>query len=244
MSPIDVPTQATVSFISAHVGSDATLIEVGCGSGEVAKQLIARGYKVVALDSDPEAIAAAVAQGVPAIDASWAEFDREPVDAIVFTRSLHHIEALPTAVRQSRELLRPGGVLLVEDFAYDDADLATIDWFIEILKGPEAQALVKPTGHDLVTDLLNSSAPLDTWMKNHDHDLHTVGQMTAAITHQFDTLSTERVPYLYRYLVRVLPESPEAAEFLARLHREEERLGKRGKITLIGCRMVASNPSG
>ena len=245
LSPIGVPTRDTVAFISTHTEPPATLIEVGCGRGEVARELIGRGFRVIALDSDPESVSTAVANGVHAIVASWPEFDCQAVDAVVFTRSLHHMEALGDAVRRAKELLRPGGVLLVEDFAYDSADQSTIDWFLEILESPEARTLIVPTdqGHDLVTDLLKSSAPLDTWAENHDHDLHTVDQMSAAIAREFGSLKKASVPYLYRYLVRVLPENPEAAEFLARLYREEARLGMAGNITLIGCRLIAARAS-
>ena len=55
--PIDVPTRETVEFLAAHVSHGASLLEVGCGRGEVARLLGDGGYRVVAIDAEPDAVA-------------------------------------------------------------------------------------------------------------------------------------------------------------------------------------------
>ena len=59
------------------------------------------------------------------------------------------------------------------------------------------------------------------------------------IAEEFTVQETCAVPYLYRYLVPVLPKTPQATEFLQGVFEEEARLGERGDLLLIGRRIVA-----
>ena len=88
--PVNVPTRATVDFITAQVPSPASIIEVGCGEGHVALDLQNRGYQIIGLDLDEKAIAQALGRGAPVVRAAWVTFSSSLVDAVVFTRSLHH----------------------------------------------------------------------------------------------------------------------------------------------------------
>jgi ubiquinone/menaquinone biosynthesis C-methylase UbiE len=180
-TPIDVPTRATVAFIASHLPPGASVLEVGCGEGRVALELLSRGYQVIGVDSDQEVIARAQERGVPAIQASWPEFESAPLGGVVFTRSLHHIAQLWKAIRHAREVLRPRGMLLVEDFAFDEADKATISWFLEALGSQTARAIITRVPGEFVTDLLGSKDPFAVWHQSHDHQLHTTAAMTQAI---------------------------------------------------------------
>jgi SAM-dependent methyltransferase len=113
--PVDVATDHTVTSLRAHLPPEATLLEVGCGAGDVARALLYEGCDVLAFDSDGTAIAEARSRGVPARQADWPHFDGGPFDAIAFTPSLHHIHPLDAAVRRAHELLRSGALVLVED---------------------------------------------------------------------------------------------------------------------------------
>jgi hypothetical protein len=62
--------------------------------------------------------------------------------------------------------------------------------------------------------------------------------MTQAIAEYFIIRETQQVPYLYRYLVPVLPETLQATAFVEEVVREEARLGERGEIVLVGRRIV------
>jgi SAM-dependent methyltransferase len=242
--PIDVPTRATVAFITSHLPSGAAVLEVGCGEGHVAQELVNRGYQLIGVDSDPEVIARAQGRGFRAIQASWPEFGSAPLDGVVFTRSLHHIGPLHKAIRKAREVLRPRGTLLVEDFAFDEVDQLTISWFLEVLGSQAAKALITPVPREFVTDLLGSKHPAAVWHQSHDHELHTIAAMTQAIAEYFIIRETQQVPYLYRYLVPVLPETLEAAAFVEEVVREEAHLGERGAVVLVGRRIVGSRREG
>lgn len=244
--PIDVATRATTTFIASHVPSGAALLEVGCGDGHVALELQNRGYRVVGLDSSEDAVARAQERGVSAVKASWPEFESAPVDAVAFTRSLHHIDPLHGAVARARELLQPKGMLLLDDFAFDEANPATIDWFVRTLRSQTANALLMPRPGEFVTDLLGAGDPVAAWHhRSHDHDIHSIAAMTRTIAEFFTPGEIGRAAYLYRYLIPVLPETSEAATFVGEVAREEARLGARGEIVLIGRRLVAtSRPAG
>lgn len=235
---MDVPTRETVSFLRSQLAAGASILEVGCGAGHVAAELLSHGCRVMGVDSDEEAVARARQHGITARRASWPDFDCKPVDAVAFTRSLHHIGPLPAAIRRARQLLRPGGVLLVEDIAFEDVDDATLRWFVDALRAHPARALLTQASGELVTKLLDSSDPAHAWHAHHDHDLHRAAAMIEALAAHFEVRQVEPVPYLYRYLVPVLPETPEGAAFVEDVLRAETRAGERGEATLVGRRIV------
>jgi SAM-dependent methyltransferase len=91
------------------------LLDVGCGRGDLAAAFVRRGWDVAGVDPSAAAAEIARAQGVDAHagtldDAPWppASFD-----AVLFHHSLEHIADPVGALRQARELLRPGGRVVV-----------------------------------------------------------------------------------------------------------------------------------
>ncbi len=214
---------------------------MGCGEGHVAAELALRGYRLTGVDAEPESVVRAQERGVHAVSASWPDFDSPPLDAVVFTRSLHHINPLDQAVDRARELLRPMGCLLIEDFAFDEANEPTVIWLLKVLRSPQATAFIDPAAGGFAADLLGSNNPVAAWRDNHDHEVHTIAQMQRAIAVRFAISEAHSVPYLYRYLVPMLVKSAEAASFVDRVFREEMRLGEQAKLVLIGRRLVASH---
>jgi 2-polyprenyl-3-methyl-5-hydroxy-6-metoxy-1,4-benzoquinol methylase len=239
--PNDVPTRETLGFLIPRLPVGAKILEVGCGEGQVACELLQRGYRVTALDSDSKAIASAQARGVRAVVASWPKFDSSvSFDAIAFTRSLHHINPLGQAIARARELLNPNGFLLVEDFAFDDVNEPTVAWFVKVLRSTQGKALINSVADQLVTELLSATDIMQTWRDNRAHGLHTFTEVNAAIGERFVVRETQSVPYFYRYLIPVLPETSEAASFVDEVFQQETIVGNRGEIVLLGRRIVAS----
>src|SRR5437660_5675005 len=240
--PTDVPTRETLEFLISRLPVGAKVLEVGCGEGQVACELLRRGYHVTGLDSDSEAIARAQARGVRAVVASWPKFDSSvSFDAIAFTRSLHHINPLRQAIVRARELLNPNGFLLIDDFALDEVNEATVAWFARVLRSTQGKALINPVAGQLVTELLSATDVMQTWRDNRALDLHPFTAMNEAIAAQFVVLETQSTPYFYRYLIPVLPETSEAASFVDEVFQRETILGNRGEIALLGRRIVASS---
>ena len=235
--PIDIPTRETTRFLLSYLAPGATILEVGCGDGEVAFELASKGYRVTGLDSEFERIAKARLLGVNAKVATWPQFDHELVDAIAFTRSVHHIDPLDKAVEKARELLQPGGLLLIEDFAFGETDERTVRWFLKTLRSDQSKSHVVPVEGAFVTKLLSAENPMKAWHENHNQALHSITAITAAVLEQFEILESGSVPYLYRYLIPVLPETKAAATFVTQVFDEESRA--QDEIMLMGRRIVA-----
>ncbi|MGH3745344.1 MAG: class I SAM-dependent methyltransferase [Mycobacteriales bacterium] len=92
------------------------VLEVGCGTGQLAAELAAGCGHVTAVDRDAGMIAAAraaVPDNVTCTLADIAEMSLEPgsYDAVVSVSMLHHL-ALPVVLPRLAEALRPGGVLV------------------------------------------------------------------------------------------------------------------------------------
>ena len=197
-----------------------------------------------AVDVDEEAVAAAVARGVDAARVDY--FDvRGQFEALLFTRSFHHIWPIDKAVAQAAQLLAPGGTLVFDEFDHDACDLATAAWFYDV------QALLEETGdlapekrrrhhdhHHRHGDVDEApKTPLDRWRRRHAHDppLHGADAMMQALGTAFEPKTVERVPYLYRYFADRL----ESVALFQRVRAlEVDRVGL-GLLVPIGLHMVS-----
>jgi SAM-dependent methyltransferase len=95
------------------------ILDIGCGGGELARALIARGARVTGVDPAKEAIAAA-RRVVPeaALNIASAEalpFPDDYFDGAVFLNSLHHVapSVMGTALDEAARVTRPGGIVVV-----------------------------------------------------------------------------------------------------------------------------------
>jgi SAM-dependent methyltransferase len=183
----------------------ARLLEVGCGAGDLARSLAARGYDVTAID--PHAPDGPLFQQVTL----EAFEDAEPFDAVVANTSLHHIHDLTAALEKIRGLLRPGGVVILNEFGWDRMDERTARWAASRLPPDEAEA---------VKDFLNG------WNAEHG-ELHTSVAMSQALDAAFIRRSFEWVPFLAEHEI----ERPAlGAEELALIESDE--------INAVGFRYV------
>ena len=101
------------------------MLDLGCGQGRLARALDDLGYRVVAID--PAAPEGAIFQAV-----SLEEFaDPARFDAIVASRSLHHISDLAGGLSKLQGLLVSGGRLILIEHAFDRLDEPTARWYLE-----------------------------------------------------------------------------------------------------------------
>jgi 2-polyprenyl-3-methyl-5-hydroxy-6-metoxy-1,4-benzoquinol methylase len=238
----DLPTVHTAEFLLAHIDpKPQRVLEVGCGRGRVASTLAAAGYTVVGVDSDAGEVAVARAAGVDARLSSWLDFDDERAyDAIVFSRSLHHLQPLDDTLDHAVRHVRVGGLVLVEDFAFSESAPKTIDWFRELLKSSQARGWI---ASNVAADECFAGRLLrmgvDAWHTPHAERLHTAKEMSAALEQRFVVTASYDVPYLYRYTVALFANgSPAAREHVRWAFDEEDRAGRDGRAQWIGRRFV------
>ncbi|MQA97636.1 MAG: methyltransferase domain-containing protein [Streptosporangiales bacterium] len=97
--------------VGARPGID--LLDVGTGPGVVAREAVARGSRVRAVDAEPQMLELA-RRNVPGLDATRAILPELPFpdgsfDAITGNYVINHVGEPPAALAELRRVLRPGG---------------------------------------------------------------------------------------------------------------------------------------
>jgi len=215
------------------------ILEVGCGTGELAARLSKDGYAVIAIDSDRDSVAAARRLGVNAHVATWPDFDQGQFDAVLFTRSLHHIHPLDESVRHAADCLANGGRIIVEDFAYESADEKTLRWFksaIHLLEA--ASALVM--SDEFLDKVLSKTETLNTWRENHERELHKAVEIDAQLEKILGRVIKENAAYYFRYIAGAIAPSEKRDAILRAFADQEETMAADGSIVPLGRRFVAA----
>jgi SAM-dependent methyltransferase len=88
-----------------------TLLDVGCGRGDLAQAWIDAGWRVVGVEPAADAAAVARRRGAAVLEGTLATvaLPRQAMDAVVFRHSLEHVLDPQRDLRQVFEALRPGG---------------------------------------------------------------------------------------------------------------------------------------
>ena len=223
-----VATRYTHDFVRGSLREDAAaILEIGCGAGELAAGLMRDGFRLVALDASEECVRTASAVGVDARVGSWPVEVGEGFDAILFTRSLHHIHDLDDAIRSAVRALNPGGRIIVEDFRSEGAGAKSGGWFLGLGRRLlESGELAGVTFEEL-------SGKLETG-EDH-HPLHRSQAIEDSLSRELAVRAWDAA-YYFRYLEPYLG-GRDAAEALL---RHELALIASGSIDPLGRRFVAS----
>ena len=134
----------------------ARALDVGCGSGLLARELAARVPEVVGLDRDEASIMAATAEGGPPGlryvigDVLNADLGLGQFDLVSAVACVHHLE-MGEALRRLDQLVRPGGRLVVVGVARS-TDL--LDFLIDIA------AVVANCYHRTVKRYVDQTSPV------------------------------------------------------------------------------------
>ena len=205
LRPLDVSLGDTLSFLVEALGTRSRrVLEVGCGDGVLAARLSGLGHEITAIDISPEAVQTARARGVAAQEADFLKYEGGPYEVVLFTRSLHHIHPLAAAMERAHKLLEPGGLLVADDFALDQADRATAAFFYD------AHAWLAAAGAFEEEPPLTKSDPLERWREEHDRQgpMHSAQAMKDGVSSKFEMVATAMVPYLFRHFVPRVHDGP------------------------------------
>ena len=106
--------EALVTFIGR---GDGEALDVGCGEGRVARELINCGYRVTAVDPVPELVEAAIqarsAHHYAIAGATDLPFEDSSFDLVVAYNVLMDVEDVPAALKEIRRVMRPEGQVLI-----------------------------------------------------------------------------------------------------------------------------------
>jgi len=208
-----------------------TLLDVGAGRGRLIPELEKAEAVVFAIDKSEKSIALAAEQGRTVHKADICTLKMsEHFDTVLYSMSAHHVHPLKTALERTLDLLKPGGHLVLDEFSVEECDRETARWFYESLTLLAATTLADRPEWELKDD------PLVLWWRDHadkKHRFNTGEEMLKLIEENFEVLTVERVPYLYRHLAKQVPETQE------RFCSIEKELIALRRIKPLGLRIVA-----
>jgi hypothetical protein len=215
------------------------LLEVGAGDGALAAWLGERGVAVTAIDVNPEAVARATAAGRTVQEADFLTYeppaDAPGLQAVAFTLSLHHIDDVAAALARAAALV-PGGLILLDEFAYERADAAATAFFFD------QRAVLAAAGLDRDGDAPTEGDPSAAWARRYseEHRIATGEQMLGALARHCDEVAVHPGPHLARLVSFHLDASIGPAEAVARrlFDLESARIAA-GTLPAIGLRVVA-----
>jgi SAM-dependent methyltransferase len=107
--------------VAYHVPAGGSVLDLGCGTGELAIALATSGIRATGCDISPEMLRIAADADAPGNVVDWVElepdwrvlpFRAETFDAVVASSILEYVDDPTAVLRECRRVLRPGGVVL------------------------------------------------------------------------------------------------------------------------------------
>ncbi|WEO93412.1 class I SAM-dependent methyltransferase [Streptomyces sp. FXJ1.172] len=111
--PADDVEETTLAMARRCAGARATVVDVGCGTGDLLRRWAMEGHagKLVGVDRSAAAVDGTREAGVGVVrgDACALPFSDNSADCLLERHMLYHVADLGLALAEARRVLRPGG---------------------------------------------------------------------------------------------------------------------------------------
>jgi len=143
--------ESAAPFVISLLPPKAFVVEVGCGSGILARELTRAGFDVLGFDASPAMIALA-RETAPKARFEIAPFETAELpacDAIVAMGEVLNYGDARSFLPRAREALQPGGLLLFDVAErgsyppYDEARVGGDDWSVIAIKESDGKTLTR-----------------------------------------------------------------------------------------------------
>ena len=224
MAPDDRWLTAAWPFVRGRLPpAPVRVLEVGCGAlGGFVPALLDAGYQAIGVD--PEA-----PEGPNYQRTEFERYDPPwPVDCVVASLSLHHVADLDAALDRVKDLLMPGGALVVVEWAWERFDEPTAQWCFARL-APPAPETEPGWLHKHQQRWSASGQSWESYLRDWAtaEGLHPGEQILRGLETRFTREHAADAPYLFADLV-------ETSE------TEEQAAIDAGQIQAIGIRYTAT----
>ena len=250
----------TYHFVKAMIPKTSqSILEIGCGNGYLTLELARDGHAVVGLDTSSDILAVAEhtrkahpkTTGFGALEYICADIEIWPVnegrfDIIVLNRTLHHLHNFQAILAKIQWLLKPNGLLICQDYAYDRLDHQTANWVYAMQRLLFLGDLSTKDPVITTNESLSIKALQTGWFgkaEKREHRLNRYEEMVHAFQMFFHQQHAYWVPYLFVYIIGngICPVSPEKERALITFLRDlEEHLIAIGTIQATGFRYVGT----
>jgi len=247
----------TYQFVKSILPHPAqTIVEVGCGNGYLCLELARDGHEVLGIDVSPDIIQVAERSSAAhphppgfgslrylCADVNTWQAPESRFDCVIFNRALHHLPALQQTMAQVQRLLKQGGRIICQDYAFDRFDERTACWLYQMQRVLFLSGRYASDPSTLPEEAASIEALRTAWLtRAAEHHLNRFDEMLSALHGTCHERLFAWVPYLFVYIGngirQVAPE--QERELLTFLKRMEQYLIEHEAIQAVGFRFVGS----